>query len=302
MEPSMATRPRHQLVVLSTAGDAQSFYLWRKVLAGRNACETGNHGRTAYFEWSAPDDADPSDPETWRSCSPALGITITERFLEGQWEKALRGGQEGINKFRRSYLNQWPEIPVLDEATFQVVPSGAWAAVADRQHEPAGKLVFALDVDSNAQGVEWCSVAMSDGCHAEIVTPADSGPGLDWVVPAVVEKRDLFQEILLEPSGPAGKLIAPLEQAGIRVRKVKAAEFVQACGQMVDKVANGRMRHLDQPVLNRAVAGAARRDVGDGNWKLSRTRSSVDVSALVAVTIALWAAQTGAVDVAANVW
>jgi phage terminase large subunit-like protein len=290
MEPSMATRRNHQLVVLSTAGDAQSFFLWRKVLAGRQACEDGDHGRTAYLEWSAPDDADPSDPATWWSCSPALGFTQPERFLQGQWQKALRGGQEAVNKFRRSYLNQWPEIPVLDETTFQVVAAAAWQACRDLRSEPVGRLAFALDVDSNAAGEEWCSIACSDGSHVEVVTPQEAGPGLDWVPAAVASKRDRFDEILLDPNGPAVKLIQPLEQAGVKVRKVKSPEFVAASGQFVDRVNVGLVRHLDQPVLNRAVKGAARRDVGDGAWKLSRTRSAVDISPLVASTIALWAA------------
>lgn len=306
MEPSMATRANHQLWVLSTAGDAKSYYLWRKVLAGRAACETGNHGRTAYLEWSAPDDADPGDPALWLSCSPALclcpnqtaggpcprcGKTQRVRFLEGQWEKAQRGGQEGVDKFRRAYLNQWPEIPVLDEASFQIVAQAAWRACVDQRSEPSGRLAFALDVDMNTVGEEWCSIACSDGSHVEVVTP-NAGAGLEWVVPAVVARKDRFDELLLDPNGPAVKLLQPLENAGVKVRKVKPQEFVAASGQFVDMVNVGLLRHLDQPVLNKAVAGAARRDTGDGAWKLSRTRSSVDISPLVASTIAVWAAHS----------
>ena len=113
----MATRLNAQLWVDSTAAHAKSFYWWRKILAGRAACESGHHGRVAFFEWCSDDDADPGDPATWWSCSPALGITITEAFLAGEWERAQRKGQEGIDTFRRAYLNQWPEVPLLEEAT-----------------------------------------------------------------------------------------------------------------------------------------------------------------------------------------
>lgn len=286
MRPAQATRHNAQIWVLSTAGDARSVYLWRKVLAGRAACESGDHGRVAYFEWSAEDDADPSDPETWRSCSPALGYTIEETFIQGEWDRAQRKGQEGVDTFRRAYLNQWPEVPVLTEASFQVVSSTAWKACADRRHEPTGTLAYALDVDTNDAGEEWCSIAASDGCHVEIVNPPEAGAGTEWVVPAVVAKRHLFDEISIDPNGPAGRLIPALEDAGVRVRKVKPAEFVQACGQLVDKVNVGLLRHIDQPTLNRAAAGAARRDVGDGAWKLSRTRSSADISPLIACALA----------------
>lgn len=286
MRPAMATRQNAQLWVDSTAGDAKSVYWWRKILAGREACESGSHGRVAFFEWSAEDGADPGNPETWRSCSPALGLTISESFIAGEWERALRKGQEGVDTFRRAYLNQWPEVPVLTEASFQVVAAGAWRACADRRHQPTGSLSYALDADVNASGEEWCSIATSDGAHVEIVNPPDIGPGLDWVVPLCVARRDRFSEIAIDPNGPAGRLIPSLESAGIAVRKVKPVEFVQACGQIVDKVNVGLLRHIDQVVLNRAVAGAARRDVGDGAWKLSRTRSGVDISPFVAAALA----------------
>jgi phage terminase large subunit-like protein len=294
MRPAQATRTNAQLWVISTAGDSRSKYWYRKIVAGRAAHESGVHGRTAFFEWSAPDDADPGDPEVWITCSPALGHTISVDFIRGEWDRAQRKGQEGIDTFRRAYLNQWPEIPILDEATYQVVAGMAWAACADRAHVPSGKLSFALDVDTNTKGEEWCSIGASDGFHLEVVTPLDVGPGLEWVVPAVVAKKHLFTEILIDPSGPAVKLISDLESAGVTVRRVKPDEMVQASGQLVDKATTGGLVHIDQPVLNRAVAGAARRDVGDGAWKLSRSKSSVDISPLIAVTLARFAAQAPA--------
>lgn len=294
MRPAMATRRNAQLWVISTAGDVKSSYLWRKVLAGRSAALSGNHGRVAYFEWSAEDDADPSDPETWRSCSPALGHTIDEAFIAGEWERALRKGQEGIDTFRRAYLNQWPDVPVLEEVSFQLVSRASWSACADRLHIPSGRLAYALDVDTNQQGEEWCSIGCSDGTHLEVVTPPDSTAGLSWVVPTVVGQRDRFTELWIDPNGPAGKLIEPLEAAGIKVRKVKSQEFTAACGQIVDAVTDEQVIHIDQPVLNRAVAAAARRDVGDGAWKLSRTRSAADIAPFVAVAIARFAALAAA--------
>ncbi len=293
MEPSMATRGDHQLWVLSTAGDAKSKYLWRKILAGRAACESGVHGRTAFFDWSAHEDADPGDPATWRSCSPALDITITERFLEGQWEKAQRHGQEGIDKFCRSYLNQWPEIPLLDDdVQFRVIPSADWARWEHVGHTPTGQLWYALDVDVNAAGEEWCSVGVSDGVHLELVTPIEVGSGTGWVVPSVVAMRDVVGELVVDPKGRAGKLIEPLEKVGIKVRKITPDEFTQASQQFLDAVLAGQVRHIDQAQLNRAVAGVARRDVGDGAWRFSRSRSSADISPLVAVMLARWAALT----------
>lgn len=293
ISPTQATRRNRRLRVKSTAGDASSKYWYRKILAGRRACETGRHGRTAFFEWSAPDDADPADPAVWAACSPALGRTIPLEFLQSQWEKAVRKGPQGIDTFRRAYLNQWPDVPLLDDdgAGWAVIPELAWKLCAEAGHKPVKRaLRYALDVDENAKGERWASVACSDGVHIELVTPLDAGAGTGWVVPACVAKRAAFGELLLDPSSLAGSLIAPLERAGIKVRQVTSAELTQATGQFVDAVIERQIRHLDQPALTSAAAGALRRPMGDGAWKWSRTLSTVDIGPLVAVTLARWAA------------
>lgn len=291
MRPAMATRRNAQLWVISTAGDVRSKYLWRKILAGRAACESGEHGRVAYFEYSAPDDADPGDPLTWWSCMPALGITIPEEFIQGEWERAQRKGQAGVDMFRRAYLNQWPEVPILDdEATYKVIAGEMWAACEDMQHRPTGRLRYALDVDTNTKGEEWCSIGCSDGIHIEDVTPIDTKPGTGWVVEAVKTRQDTVGELLIDPGGPARKLIAPLEQAGITLKKMTANEVSQASMQVVELVRDGMVRHIGQPRLTRAVAGVARRDVGDGAFRFSRSYSADDISTLNAVSFARFAA------------
>ena len=56
--------------------------------AGRAQVEGGGDRGMAYFEWSAPDDADPADPRTWRDCMPALGHTITEEAIATDFTSA----------------------------------------------------------------------------------------------------------------------------------------------------------------------------------------------------------------------
>src|ERR1041385_3812000 len=65
--PAMITRLAAQLWVVSTAGNEKSVYFRTKVNKGRALVESDTRFGTAYFEWSAPDDAEPGDPATWRS-------------------------------------------------------------------------------------------------------------------------------------------------------------------------------------------------------------------------------------------
>jgi hypothetical protein len=92
---------------------------------------------------------------------------------------------------------------------------------------------------------------------------------------------------VVDPAGPAGSLIAPLEAAGIEVLKPSARDAAQACGALYDAAMQGRLRHLGQPELNAALAGAKRRELGD-MWAWARKNVTVDISPLVAVTLALW--------------
>src|SRR5262245_20211812 len=55
---------------------------------------------------------------------------------------------------------------------------------------------------------------------------------------------------------------------------------------------NAALQHLDQPMLNAAVEGARRRDLGDGGWTWARKATTVDLSPLVAVTLAAWGYST----------
>lgn len=274
-------------------GNPQSWYLgsapgplslvWhRRRKAGRRAAEAGDGRRMAYFEHSADPDCDLDDRAAWAQANPGLGSRLLEESVEA--ERAAMSDE----MFARERLSVSPDIDV--DELWEIIPEASWRDCQLAAHEPSKRPAFALDVDVNANGEEWCSVGMSDGRHVEVVTPPDAGPGTDWVVDAVAAKKDRFDEILVDPAGPAGKLIAPLEARGVKVRQVKPAEFVQASQQVKDAAGAGELVHLGQQVLDRAVAGAVARDVGDGAWKLSRSLSSVDISPFVAVMLARFAA------------
>lgn len=288
MRPAQATRRSAQLWVLSTAGDGRSVYLWRKVLAGRAATESGQHGKVAYFEWSAPDDANPADPEVWRLCSPALGLTITEQFIAGEWERAQRKGQEGIDTFRRAYLNQWPEIPVLEEdAGEQVLPAEDWATSLAPGSGIDGPPSFALDVSPDRKWASFGAAGTSSVDAGRVmVEVVDNGRGTGWVVDrakALIERWG--GELAVAKGSPAASLIPDLVAAGVPVDEVSGEDQTRACGQLYDALVDGLLHHRGQPHLDVAVRGASSQPIGDA-WKWSRRRSGVDITPLVAVTLA----------------
>lgn len=84
-------------------------------------------------------------------------------------------------------------------------------------------------------------------------------------------------------------MIVDLEEAGISYETVTSSDHAQACGAFLGACESGDLVHYGQPVLDAAVAGATRRPYGD-SWAWNRRTSTVDISPLVSVTIARWAA------------
>ena len=121
--------------------------------------------------------------------------------------------------------------------------------------------------------------------HVEIV---DHRPGTEWAVARLqaLERRWKPLPVVVDPASPAGSLLVDLAAAGVPTETVNAREYGQGCGQFFDAVADGKVAHLDQPVLNLAVAAARKRALGDA-WAWAR-KSGGDISPLVAVTLACY--------------
>lgn len=274
LKPTMTTRPEPQYWVVSTAGRPEtSPYLWGKVEDGRARAAAQVPRGVAYFEWSAPEEALSSDPATWEACMPALGHTTSMGRIRGYWESMDEP------EFRRAYLNQW-FAPASDTA----IPMVSWNACQDVGSRVDGGMVWAVDVSVDRA---WSSIAVAgyraDGVsHVELV---DRRPGTDWVPRRVAELRGSHGgRLVVDPGGPVGSLTPLLDPSAT----VSAREHAAACGQLYDAVVTGQVRHLGQPELNAALAGATKRSLGDA-WAWARQHSSVDISPLVAVTLARWA-------------
>jgi hypothetical protein len=279
----MITRALKQLAWLSTAGWlGGSPYLEAKVKAGRAAVEAGRRSGLAYFEWSAPEDAEAGDEATWWGCMPALGRTISVDAIRGEYYKAVAQGT--LNEFRRAYLNQWVPKNVPDD--WLVISEAAWAGLADPESEPVPRVmlsaVFAHDQSAASVGLAgW----RADGLlHGEL---ADYRPGTSWAVPRLVEmnaRHDPFGVVVDEGSHES-VIIKDLEAAGVPVIRIGTRDVVRAFAELIEDVTDSkRFRHRGQPDLDRAVAVAVSRPVGDAGTAWGRKKSAGDISPIVSVT------------------
>lgn len=278
-KPAMITRDSPQLWVVSTAGTDDSLYLIDKRDMGRKLAESDVRRGIAYFEWSAPDDADPGDPVVWRACMPGLrsnGGIIDEDAIASEFTSMK------LIEFQRAYLNQWPDR----NAAEPVIPHEVWAAlVADRLR--VERPVFAVDATPNRDAAAIAAAGRRpDGLgQLEIL---DSRGGTGWVVDRVVElnRRHRPAAWVLDPASAAGAWLPKLQEKGIEPVLVTGREMAQACGAFYEAaVEDAAFRHIDDVALNVALSGAKKRPLGDA-WAWHRRDSSIDISPLVAATLA----------------
>lgn len=117
---------------------------------------------------------------------------------------------------------------------------------------------------------------------------------LDWVIPRVLDLRQRHRvaATIIDPISPASVLIPAAEKAGIDPVLTSTRDLAQAFGLFVKWVTEGKLVHLghQNEDLRRAVAGAARREIGDGQYAWARKSTNVDISPLCAATLAAWGA------------
>jgi hypothetical protein len=278
VKPAMMTRPEPQFWVVSTAGTTESTYLNQKVDDGRERALKRQTSGVCYFEWSADPDADPLAPETWLTCMPALGHTVSVETIEADQHTMP------LSEFRRAYLNQRIDRRHSDP----VIDIDVWRGAIDERSQLDGPVVFAVDVtpDRSAASIAVAGRRADGRRHVEVVL---AKPDVRWVADELVRLVERWSpvRVVLDPSGPAGGLLPALHERGIEPGLVNARAMGQACAAFYDLLHEGDLKHLGQPVLDTAVGGARRRRMRDA-WAWSRDSVSVDISPLVAVTLALW--------------
>jgi hypothetical protein len=296
--PTMSAVPNPQLWYLGSAGigapSVQLARLRRRALA---AAESGEPDPSmAYFEWSVDphvdecppdctdhDDAD--DPASWAKANPSLGYLITPEFVRN--ERASLGAS-GIFERERLGVGAYPS----DSAdTWQVIGEEAWRALAVADAKRSAPVAFSIDMTPERSHAAICAAfRWRGGTH---VTVVEHRPGTGWILERAKELHEKWDPRcwVVDGAGPAGSLIADLQDEddglGVTVVQPKARDVAAACGQFYDAVAAQELTHFDDAPLASALAGAQQRPLGDA-WAWARRVPSVDISPLVAATLAKW--------------
>jgi hypothetical protein len=279
VRPAQLARPGRQLYLVSSAGDTLSTWLARYRDLGRAAADRGDTtGGVAYFEWSTETGSgDPMDRRQWWAAHPALGYHVDEAAL------AADAATMNPDTFATEYLGWWLEPKAVGGG----LDVAEWALCADVL-EPSGRPCFGFDVAHDRRSAALAIAAVvGDRVVVELV---EHRAGVDWLVPVIADVRARLPGVpIVADALHAAGVIADLARRHVPVDALNAADYTRACSTFAADVTNDhRIAHRTQPALDAAVAGAARRPVGD-SWAWSRARAGVDISPLVAVTLAAWA-------------
>lgn len=269
--PMLSARPNPQIIYAGTVS-GQAEHLRRVADRGRAAEDT----RLCYLEWSADPASESSDRQAWADGNPALGSRLDPDFVEME----LSSMDEEL--FRQERLSIWP-VRAGDRSVFE---DGAWLRCSDPESVLPDGFVFAVDAPPD-RSEAFVAVAGRTGeiTHVEL---AEAKRGLGWVADYLIDRcRRYSAPVAVDPRSALGSIIPRLEAAGIDVVLLNAADVAQACGQFFDAVVDVKLRHLDDPLLNLAVAGAGQRPLGDA-WAWNKKSTTSNVSPLVAVTNAAW--------------
>jgi phage terminase large subunit-like protein len=273
---SMNAEGPPQFIFTSSAPLPESTVLHRVRQRGMS----GDAGRLFFAEWSCDEDVVSTDRDAWWSCNPGMGIRISEEWVaENEAPPAM--SEEG---FRTERLGV---VSAVDGGS-GVLPAAKWAACEDRTSKCEAKgLALSVGPDSR-----FAAFAVS-GPNGELshVEVTSHEAGTAWVVETAVKaSRALGLPVTVDPKSPTAAVLTELVAAGVDLVELTVVDFVKACAQLQDDVLNVRLRHIGQAPLNAAVAGCDVRPVGE-SWAFTQRTSTVDITPLLAVTLALSASR-----------
>lgn len=261
-----------QVWYTSSAGFPDSDVLARV----RDRAMSGDPGDLAFYEWSAPDGADPADPAMWAMANPALGRRISAEWVAD--ERRTMGAEE----FNRERLGIWSKV-----GGESAIPADFWEQCRDEDSEAGLDVAFGVDVTPLADVTSIAAASWRDDgtVHIEIVNH-EGGTG--WVPGRVAELQNAWSPVTVAyaAGGQAGRVLGGDPGQRHKLWSMTRREFDQACGAFYEAVASGKIRHLGDPVLDEAVK-ACRRSKGLSDlWHWTRADTGADISPLVAASVA----------------
>ena len=302
---TMMAKPNAVLFAFTNAGDARSVVLRslreqahlelknpdNLALSRENLGGEDVDSGIALFEWSAKPECRIDDKKQWCQANPALGHgTITVRALES----SMKTDPESV--FRTECLCQ--EVGTVLPEPF---PEGAWDAGLDKDSriDELSEVYYAIDVSvkRDYSAIAVCGIREDGNYHIEV---AEYRAGTAWAVDWFKSRANVENPIKLcfqgrgAPASGIGDDLGLVD--GIEAVRIEGglltsgfAKFYDAICRMspsAEAKSGIKVYHLGQPILEPVAKTAQIRNIGGDSFVLDRRRSPIDISPLMACTLA----------------
>jgi hypothetical protein len=233
-------------------------------------------GDQAYVEFSATPGTEPDDESQWPIMNPSFPhrtpIEAMQRMRENipdddSWDREARGiwPSNGNSVFD---IVRWSSSPLLDREAVEPDRAALTIAVAPNR--------------------EWACIGIAGETASKTMVLCHSMRGLAGVAAKVVEIQAARDIISVRLAGNAARALAPdLTKADVEFDVMSQTEMGAACGAFQQAYRDETVIHTGQSDLDRAIANAQTRRVGESTqW--DRRDPKVDDSPLVACSAALY--------------
>ena len=274
LQPTMATKKSAQMWLTSNAGGPYSTMLshYRKL---------GHAGNPSlcWLEWAAAEDCDIHDENTWYEAIPTLGED------KGVTIEAVREAVQTTEPliFMSEWLNIWHSLK-----SQTVIDPEQWAALQREDIQIGSYMVFGVDVSPDRDRASIGAAGLAGAYTALEVIESENRIG--WLKDRILQLHQKWRmPFVIDSGAAASSLIGELEAEGVHVIPINMRQYGQACGSFYDAVQDGTISHMGDIRLQHAIEGATKRKLGE-QWAWSRkTADNVDITPLVACTIARYA-------------
>ena len=315
------------LIAISTqaATDADLFSNWLDDAANAQDRRIVSH------VYTAPEDCALGDKKSWRAANPALGKFRSLQDMADFAKQAARLPAKE-NSFRWLYLNQRIEAvsPFLSKSEWEAnsaaadVPlkSPCWAGLDLSASRDLTALVLVFPIDDQfhvvphfflpAQGIRersqsekypydtWAKQGFLTLIDGPVIIPS-------VIAMAVAEiSQDYDLQLLSYDRWRIHDFQRELDNIGAQIPMVSFGQGFKDMAPAVDKVerlvAERKLRHGGNPILNMCAAGAVVEQDPAGNRKLTKKKSLSRIDGLVALAMALGCMSTEGEIVMTSPW
>lgn len=292
--PTLSARPNTQVWYTGSAVDQQVHEHGKVFARVRDRGLRGDDPGLLFIEFSPPGFDGPdevtakqaADPELWAYANPGLGIRIKPESIERE-RRAMAPRTFAVERLS---IGDWPDP---DDDGDDGISKDDWEACEDPKSKLRNPVRIALDVRPNRRHASLVAAGYNKAGqpHVELI---DRRPQTSWVAARAGELLTAHKagKLLIVARSPAAALIPDLDKLQVPYEEIDSAEYGDACGRFLDATQEAGVVHIGQGELQAAALGARLRSSGDTPvW--SRRSSAVDISPIVAATVAFHAATKG---------